>query len=293
MITEKNELIEAYLTNKLPASETASFEAELAKDPALQHEVDLQKDIINTLQDLRKAELKNRLSQIEVNAGLSNTQKFGIAAVALSSLLLLTFGLYEYNKEEIVVTEPTNVEQKIVKEELSPQTNSLPEVMDENENTVMEAPKMEQEILNEVVVVEKPKVKNTSPTVNSPSNTENLAVPTPLDFESEGSGIQHDELNAPKDSYSDNENNEIRAITPKIDNKDKKVRMYKYDGENLTLIGDFSSADPYYIIESPKYSSTELYLKFDNTFYAIRETKKAATLEKVTDKRTLIELSKK
>ena len=79
----------------------------------------------------------------------------------------------------------------------------------------------------------------------------------------------------------------------KIDNKDKKVHMYKYDGESLTLIGDFSSADPYYLIESPKYSSTELYLKFDNTFYAIKETKKAVALEKVTDKRTLIELSKK
>ena len=69
--------------------------------------------------------------------------------------------------------------------------------------------------------------------------------------------------------------------------------MYKYDGENLTLIGDFNSADPYHLIESPKNSVTELYLKFENTFYAIRETKKATELEEVTDAKTIAELSKK
>ncbi len=168
---------------------------------------------------------------------------------------------------------------------------TTPEAVEETNAKVIETPTVEPKITNKII--ETPKNTSTSPRVVSTPASENLTMPTPIDFESEGSGIQHDELNTPKDSYSDNENNEIRAITPKIDNKDKKVHMYKYDGESLTLIGDFSSADPYYLIESPKHSSTELYLKFDNTFYAIKETKKAAPLQKVTDQRILTELSKK
>ncbi len=91
MITDKNELIEAYLTNKLPANATSSFEAELAKDPALQKEVDLQKDIINTLQNTRRAELKNRLSQIEVNAGLINYSKTWCGSSRIKFVVIVDF----------------------------------------------------------------------------------------------------------------------------------------------------------------------------------------------------------
>lgn len=286
MITEKNELIEAYLTNKLPATEAASFEAELAKDPALQKEVTLQKDIITTLQKTRKAELKNRLSNITVATSLSYTQKIGITAIALSSLLLLTYGLYEFNKKELVQEVP-KLEQSNNNEVIYPKPTAIA-VTEEVVNTIA-APEVEKTVSE--VVVEKPKTRKATPVATNVP--EDLAIPTPIEFEFEGSGVKHDVLNSPKDAYSDNENNKIHTITPEIDNNDKKVHQYKYDGERLILIGDFSSTNPYYLIESPKNSTTELYLKFNETFYAIKETKKAAALEQVTDKRILHELSKK
>lgn len=279
-------MIEAYLTNKLPQSEVAAFEAELAKDPALQSEVDLQKDIINTLQDSRRLDLKNRLSAIEVKQGLTGTQKLGIAAIALSSLLLLTFSLYEATTEEAALeTSPNEISENAIDVKPEPISNDISEIKT-SENIVIETPVKKLTSAAET----KPTQETTQ---NQKANTNHLVIPNPIEFEAEGSGVEHDALNAPKDHYGDNEKNEIRAITPKIENKDKKVRMYKYDGENLTLIGDFNSADPYHLIESPKNSVTELYLKFENTFYAIRETKKATELEEVTDAKTIAELSKK
>jgi hypothetical protein len=65
------ENIEAYITNKMSAGEKYLFENELAKDPLLQNEIDLQKDIVEALKSNRKAQLKDRLNNIEVNI---NTQ---------------------------------------------------------------------------------------------------------------------------------------------------------------------------------------------------------------------------
>jgi len=109
------ENIEAYITNKMSAAEKAFFEHELAKDPLLNNEIDLQKDIVEALKSNRKAQLKNRLNNIQID----NTVNYTGLKVAASILFagLISFGGYNLitsnkqnnialNNNSTVVTSP-------------------------------------------------------------------------------------------------------------------------------------------------------------------------------------------
>src|SRR4051812_15209527 len=91
---ESSNMIEAYLRNELSPVEKAAFEKRIAQDPLLKNELELQKDIITTLQDHRKAELKHRLNQIDVSDG-SNLSSY-LRLFGLIGIPLLGFGLWMY-----------------------------------------------------------------------------------------------------------------------------------------------------------------------------------------------------
>ncbi|OJJ20140.1 hypothetical protein BKI52_16850 [marine bacterium AO1-C] len=58
--------IEAYILNNLPESERIAFEELIEQDPILKSELALQKETIGSLQEQRKAQLKQRLNNIKV-----------------------------------------------------------------------------------------------------------------------------------------------------------------------------------------------------------------------------------
>ena len=58
--------IEAYILDNLPESERLAFEELIEQDPILQSELALQKETIGSLQEQRKAQLKQRLNDIKV-----------------------------------------------------------------------------------------------------------------------------------------------------------------------------------------------------------------------------------
>jgi len=66
----------------MSAAERKFFEAQLAKDPLLQNEVNFHKDVIEGLQDFRKRELKERLRNIEVKGGNSIGIKVTASVIA-------------------------------------------------------------------------------------------------------------------------------------------------------------------------------------------------------------------
>ena len=58
--------IEAYILNNLPEHERITFEELIEQDPILKNELKLQQETIGSLQDQRKAQLKQRLNNIKV-----------------------------------------------------------------------------------------------------------------------------------------------------------------------------------------------------------------------------------
>ena len=283
----KFDLIEAYIENRLPEAEKHAFENELKSDTELQKEVSLQKDIINALQEVRKAELKARLSNLPTPSGLTSLQKFGIAAVTLSAGALLTLGLLDASKLENtnltvtspqptqeVVIEKTKVEETIVVEDKALETIVVEEATTANEQQSTSK-----------------KVRKTSTDKNT-SNNQQLSSPSPGMFELEdASSLEHHSTTSPKNGLGSKEKSDAPSYNTTIEHSNKKF-MYKYDGENLTLIGDFSTK-PYTVIESPSHKTAELYLSFDGKYYEIRESKKAVDLVPIQNAALLKELSKK
>ena len=65
--TEYTILVENYLSGGMSKSEIDIFENQLSSDPLLQSELNHQSEIIEGLEGFRRAELKARLSNINLN----------------------------------------------------------------------------------------------------------------------------------------------------------------------------------------------------------------------------------
>lgn len=294
MDANKAELIDAYLMGNLSNSELQSFENQLSSDPNLQSEVSLQRDIMSSFQNSRKEELKRRLANIDVKVGLSTFQKFGIAAATLSAGLLLTLGIV--NSENNSVSSNAN------------EKNTTPQLSKIVTNTENETPSSAKEVVSEVdaeiqideevtpeTIIEAPSNNTSVKTTRVTSDKNNpLTSPEPtVLFGDETGNIQHDDVNTPKSGYNkDEEGSKSSKVKIQTEDPSSKRLMYRYDGENLTLIGNFARS-PYTLIELPKGASTELYLKFEGTYHQINEVKKAKKLEAITDKVLIKELSEK
>ncbi len=111
-----NERIEAYLRDQLSAEDKVDFEQSLQQDPLLQNEFLLQKDIMGSIQSYRKAELKQRLQQIDVSnltnsgAGLAGSAGWWIAGALIVSIAgWLTFGDQDIENQDSSVVADQSV----------------------------------------------------------------------------------------------------------------------------------------------------------------------------------------
>lgn len=224
------ELIDDYLTGKLSEADKAAFEQQLAADPTLKAEVDLQRQIVEGVRQARVAELKAMLNQVPVGGSASFTNWVaGIAAVAVVGAVTLW-----YVSEEADVTQKDEIPTQVELAAPAPQVpdQAAPASPDGEE------PKKEQaKVEPKTKVTEKPKAKEENPVVHP-----KLDVVDP-------SG----ELNS--DSRSDGE--AVTTVGTRTENKPLEVKIisdgrydnhYQLDQGVLILYGDFEKT-LYEIIE--------------------------------------------
>ncbi len=97
-------LFDKYFQGKMDPAEQAEFEIQLHNDPLLQGEFELQRDIVNAIQESRKQEIKTRLDQIKVG-GLQPFNFLNVAAsVTLASLVSIGSYLYFSNNSDSDIT---------------------------------------------------------------------------------------------------------------------------------------------------------------------------------------------
>lgn len=224
------ELIDDYLTGKLSEADKAAFEQQLAADPTLKAEVDLQRQIVEGVRQARVAELKAMLNQVPVGGSASFTSWVGgMAAVAVVGVVTVW-----YLRGDVQTQLQDEIPEQV--ELVAP----APEVPDHAvpANPDSEEPKKEQaKVEPKAKVTEKPKAKEENPVVQP-----KLDVVDP-------SG----ELNS--DSRSDEEG--VATVGTQTDSKTLEVKIisdgrydnhYQLDQGVLILYGDFEKT-LYEIIE--------------------------------------------
>jgi hypothetical protein len=291
------ESIEAYITNKMSAGDKAFFQNELAKDPLLNNEIDLQKDIIYSLKEHRKAQLKNRLNNIRVDM----TPNYTGLKVAASILLagLISFGGYNYLSNTKKENQNTLTTNNIVTspEKTAVTNNSKPEVTTENEkttNTDIKGTVIASEQSGNNTIITRTRTTRTIISTKTTVESGNPAFNTPevKDRYEEGDAIKTDNnINMPKGDFG-NTNGESALDNLQIEKiKDKNHNLfYQYYNNKLFLYGDFDSK-PYEILELNTIKEKQLYLYFEDKYYGLNQNQIDITaLSVIKNKETLSNL---
>lgn len=262
---DKNiDLIDNYLTGNLSQEQATAFENSMASDPTLKAEVDFQNDVINSIKDHRKSELKERLNSINVTS--SSTSVWQKVAIAASTILIsggIALYLTENNTPEETVS-PTIVESSPKEKDLIKE-----EVVIVTDNSVTE------ENTTEELIVK----TNTEAPQEEIVTTETITPVAPIDpFQ-----------NAPSPNMTDNDveidheldsENRVNTSTVKLKEnglkvypENKKNRFhYKYDGKNILVqIADYSDETPAVLIDYPE--KKEVFMNYNGTFYQLDQTK--------------------
>ena len=289
--------IENFIQGNLSPLETANFKAELDANPTLQKEVSMQQDAMKGIQEHRRLELKTRLSNIAVSAGLSTMHKTLISGAA-ALVLLIGYTSYEYldGNSEVVTNNPTDASPMLE----APMTTSATEL----ETELFGIPEVEKEVtiqINEELEVEESLNISSSESDNetpTPNNFTNLNAPVIDEFNlEEGTDFNKSYDSEERGDISANgDNSDIKGVSPVFKEPHAHKLSYNWNNDNLTLFGKFNKSEPYLLIDLA--DSKELYLKYQGDFYKLEESnsekKKIILLEsKVTDPFLIRDLIKK
>jgi len=255
-------LIDDYLTGNLNADQLISFEKKLISNPEVGHEVDLQKKIIEGIQESRKFELKSRLNALEVSTqNPFNWKKITIAASALlltgSIAVYISNSTQEDNKiDNIVLTSEAAI--------TSPKKDTKSITILPLENPVVVKSTKPETIVNSEEEIKKEPVSQKK----APASLEN-ALPTMLNND-------HD-ITIDNDLDSDAgiaaSSVKFSEAGIKVFPENKKNRFhYKYDGKNvLVQIADYTGDIPAVLIDYPE--KKEVFLNYKGVFYQLDSNK--------------------
>jgi hypothetical protein len=287
---EHNEHIASYLDGNMSLDQMQEFEKQLHTDPLLRSEFELQQDIIHTLQDFRKTQLKTRLDQVPVSMGPSGLMGIkAAAAVVISGVIGL--GAYLYF---VTPTEETSslAETTIVDDQVQPQEKIIteaPQKVFEATETIVE-PEVEPQETETIapVVINKP-VTKVSDVSTENVNKEFIKEPSPVIISPKLINPDLDEINMEESLEIPNaslaqegliNNNVVEVETAK---KDGEMFHYQYYSGKLYLYGDFRG-NPYEIIELNSTNGKRLFIYYNSIYYRIMDNQQEITpLDELTN----------
>ncbi|MEQ8551229.1 MAG: hypothetical protein RIC06_01370 [Cyclobacteriaceae bacterium] len=308
MSIKRTELIDAYLRNELDSEATEAFESQLAGDPSLREELGFQQQVIKGLGEFRKAELKSRLTAINITTPWWEVgQLVNPGLVKLTgALVTATFigtGIYYFADQDITHESaylPTVFEEDLLRnnpENLSffvENTDQIPEttVMEEVADVSSAHSDVEAESSgeNEIAYVETS--TGSSADDHEADATSSDFVPE-VDLPNPGDGSEDNQFKSESAKIPLASNADIINATERIDIKtsqrsNDEIRYKYYEGK-LHLYGNFKD-NPYEILEINSTSSKHVYLFHNNRYYKLLSTDKVLTLPQITDRVLINEL---
>ncbi len=277
-------MIGSYLEGGMSPDQMLEFENQLHTDPVLRSEFELQQDIVNSLKDFRKSQLKARLDQVPVS--MSPTVLVGVktaAAIVLTGIIGLGSYLYFYTGdaplEETLTTQEITIDENLEQATTANEIQELPveskskeitkEEIDENSTDTEVAEDMtksqpltkaeaSKEVVEEEVVEEEVVEEVASPVVNSPKIIDPSIDET----------VQEESLEMPSAALAQEELSDNPVIEVETAKKDGELFHYRYYSGKLYLYGDFRDI-PYEILELNSTNGKMLYMFYDQKYYQI------------------------
>lgn len=286
---EHSENIASYLDGNMSPDQMQEFEKQLHTDPVLRSEFELQQDIIHTLRDFRKTQLKTRLDQVPVSMGPDGLMGIkAAAAMVITGIIGLGTYLYFVTPSEA----PSSITETIITND---QAQPQDEVFDELSNKVVETDETIEE-----TKVESQEIETTLPVINKPTtdlqavSTEDITKeiieepspvinsPTLINPELDEPDIE-ESIEIPNAALAQEGlmgNNVVKVETAR---RDSDMFHYQYYSGKLYLYGDFRD-NPYEILELNSANGKRLFMYYNNNYYRIIDDQQDITpLEELTN----------
>jgi hypothetical protein len=289
-----SEQIASYLDGQMAPGQMQEFEKQLHTDPVLRSEFELQTDIIHSIKDFRKTQLKARLDQVPVGAGPTTLIGVKVAAALIISGIV-GLGAYLYltspDQEFTLADNIAPVEQLEIQSEAEsqvPETLPLDEPVEETtsekiaEPEIVKVPQSNSDTETETRQPQTQPAANTEfiadeeipePVINSP----NLIDPN-LDHTEVDESIDIPTAALAQDGLLDN-----NVVAVETARKGDDMFHYQYFSGKLYLYGDFRD-NPYEILELNSANGKRLFIYYNNAYYKIADDQRQITpLVQLTD----------
>lgn len=279
-------LLDGYFEGTLSTSEETALMKRLTTDAELKSEFEFQKDIINTIKDTRRFELKNRLDNIHIKwyHNISNSWKIAATATVITVSTLTAY--YLIDRQEDIKNRIDLAQQEMIMEESTPNIIEIPNMPDSRvaeETADIAKPYREPvvEAKNNNLSDQADKTNERTVEVVVPDVIEDFEEVDDIDMENVTAG---DITNITPTREDMNSSVEIRSVIHK-----KYTFHYSFSGGMLTLYGNFEDI-PYEILEINSASGKSFYLKYKDQFYNIVNTTEITPLNPVTNETLINEL---
>lgn len=282
------EQIELYLTDQLSESERTQFVSQLQQDPLLKEELQFQNDIIQSIRNNRKVQLKSRLDNIQLpGPGIGESTVSGLKlAGSILAIATVGVGTYFYLQEPDAVPEVTPPIEQITQE---PET-VVPVEVDQVETSPIIEQETKQEADQQIAeTVEQTTAPEAEPIPEPPAQrVQPNLIELPADEEL---GSTTEMVDLPGLPAGSEDLNEVPEMAVKKIQDGKHNFHYQYYNDKLYLYGDFQNI-PYEILDLAGSESRKLYLFYMGNFYYIRsDQSEISPLEVITDAHLVNELN--
>lgn len=285
------EFVSRYIDNELSDIDRLNFENKLLQNPELREEYNLQTELVNGIKEVRRLELKNRLTNILIQTPLYQT--IGFKAATIVGVVGIGLGAYFISGEkgninlshvDIAQNQISVTEDKVIPEipkAIAPVTEK-----EEKSNKVIRQK-------NKTGIVAKNNEPKQKPSIEQPKvikpNVIKPNIVEPFDNENiDNVDISNDNLNNSLDQIKEHVESTVEISTI----KDRKNKFhYKFYENKLFLLGNFNDM-PYEIIELNSAEDKSYFLYYNDSFYKLNSgQEKPAPLIKIENDSLINELS--
>jgi len=292
---DQEEAIAQYLTQQMTEVERSAFEQKISESPQLAQKIKFEKLIAEGIKNYKKGILKSRLNQLELGSSIGETTSI-TTKIALSTMTVLVLGGLSYfllTPDETLVIE--NQETIIGIDVMTEDKNANISLEIDTTNEMMSDKKEDERTSSITKDIENTRVKVSKKQSKKGSKSDKEILQSEVEVvlpNMDGTEMSFDEPFDSLQDFSDDlmknraQVNSVSELEVEIEMKKSKKLKYIYVGEKLILIGDFS-ASPYQIIEDNTIAEKNLYLYFEQEYYALTVTSEKKALIPVRDIRLL------
>jgi hypothetical protein len=271
MASERDlELLDDYLRNKLSAQEKSAFEELLQNDSALQKELRVQQQVVNSLKSARVAELKQMLNNVPITALPAAATGSSIVAKVAALLViagLVGGGFYVYYQSEDEPAQNISADSQVLNQTTVPSDQSTTPSTDR-----IEPPVEQSDATGSVAEPIKPEVTNDE-VAPSTKATDSVAPAARNVFEP-GEEVKSNEPAVTSDA---NKGTAGVISTPSIaieaginGNNGKYNFHYQFKDNKLFLYGVFEK-NLYELMEFFSNNKRTLFLYYKDNYYVLNE----------------------